>query len=447
MKKTIQTIVLAALCLFLSSAARAQTKPLKIGDQVPDIIINNIINYKSSSAKLSDFKGKLLILDFWATWCSTCIPSLNSLDSLKQEFGEDLVVLPVSRQQATTVKPLVEKWGWKLPFATADTTLAKLFPHRSLPHQIWIRDGKLMSVTAHFSATASNIKAALNDKALELRGKNDRLDFDPTKPLMYKGNGGSPDRLDYQSVITGYMDGLGHTSRFSKGIIQLSNNSVLHLYRKALEVKHKWIRYNNRIKMDLPFSLMERINPPGNLHGESKALWYRENAYCYNLFMPAVTPEIRMAEWMYADLNRVFPLSLGISAEVEQVKVKCLVLKSLPGFEGITSRGGEKIYKKTDSLILIRNRPFRMFADVLAFEYQNLQMPLINEVEFNGASDIQIKAPLTELPAVKNELKKHGLYLAEEERLIEMLVFRLFDPQHSATTNSSSVLPKFNSEK
>ena len=40
MKKTIQTIVLAALCLFLSSAARAQTAALKIGDKVPDMTIN-----------------------------------------------------------------------------------------------------------------------------------------------------------------------------------------------------------------------------------------------------------------------------------------------------------------------------------------------------------------------------------------------------------------------
>ena len=446
MKKTIRTIGMAALCLFLSSVALAQTAALKIGDKVPDLTINNIINYKTTSAKLSDFTGKLLILDFWATWCSTCIPSLNSLDSLQQYFGEDLIVLPVSRQPATIIRSQIEKWRWKLPFVTADTVLAGLFPHHSLPHQVWIRDGKVMSVTAHFSATASNIKAALNNSSLELAGKNDRLDFDPSMPLMYKGNGGSPERLDYQSVITGYMDGLGHTSRFSKGIIQVTNNSVSHLYRKALEQRYPWTRYNNRIKIELPASLKERLAPPERLDAESRAVWYRKNGYCYNLLMPPGTPVLRMAELMYSDLDRIFPVSPGISAEVEKVKVKCLVLKLLPDHEMTGSSGGKRVYEKTTSLIRVLNRPFRTFADVLAFEYQDLPMPFINGVEYTGNSDLEINAPITDLVAVGKELKRYGLYLAEEECLIEMLVFRPSASQHSATS-SSSVLPLFEPKK
>ncbi len=67
MKKTIEYIVLAALCYFFSAAAlHAQPVPLKIGDRAPDITIK-AVNHTSSTLKLSDFKGKLLILDFWAT--------------------------------------------------------------------------------------------------------------------------------------------------------------------------------------------------------------------------------------------------------------------------------------------------------------------------------------------------------------------------------------------
>ncbi len=69
-------------------------KGIQIGQQVPDLLLTNLHNYRdkqgnlSSSAKISDFKGKLLILDFWATWCSPCVAMIPKMDSLQQEFKD-----------------------------------------------------------------------------------------------------------------------------------------------------------------------------------------------------------------------------------------------------------------------------------------------------------------------------------------------------------------------
>jgi thiol-disulfide isomerase/thioredoxin len=87
MKKITIYIVLAMLCLNFAVMAQNSKPPtnLKIGDKVPEITISNILNYKdstgkpSTSAKISEFKGKLLILDFWATWCTPCIKYLPEL--------------------------------------------------------------------------------------------------------------------------------------------------------------------------------------------------------------------------------------------------------------------------------------------------------------------------------------------------------------------------------
>ena len=46
--------------------------------------------------KLASFKGKVILLNFWATWCGPCRAEIPDLVALQQQYGEDLVVLGVS---------------------------------------------------------------------------------------------------------------------------------------------------------------------------------------------------------------------------------------------------------------------------------------------------------------------------------------------------------------
>ncbi len=47
--------------------------------------------------KLADYKGKAVLLNFWATWCAPCVKEMPSLDKLQAEMGKDkFVVLPLS---------------------------------------------------------------------------------------------------------------------------------------------------------------------------------------------------------------------------------------------------------------------------------------------------------------------------------------------------------------
>jgi cytochrome oxidase Cu insertion factor (SCO1/SenC/PrrC family) len=63
--------------------APPEIQPLSIGDKVPDIQFENILNYKSKKAKLSDFKGKLVILDMWSTSCTFCIAAFPKMEELQ----------------------------------------------------------------------------------------------------------------------------------------------------------------------------------------------------------------------------------------------------------------------------------------------------------------------------------------------------------------------------
>src|SRR5579863_6101639 len=67
---------------------------VKAGDKAPDFSIQ-ADNGKTITAR--DFGGKLLLLNFWATWCPPCVQEVPSLDQLARELApKGLVVLGVS---------------------------------------------------------------------------------------------------------------------------------------------------------------------------------------------------------------------------------------------------------------------------------------------------------------------------------------------------------------
>jgi thiol-disulfide isomerase/thioredoxin len=164
---------LISFCIIVSSASAQSkiVKPLKIGEAVPNLTFS-MLNYKKASAKISDFKGKILILDFWSTWCANCIEEFPKLTTLQEEFKDSIVILTVGFQQFSENNILhfintrkgTER-ELKLPtavIAANDKTLEKLFPHQGLPLEIWIdKKGKFIAATDQFCVTFENIHKLL----------------------------------------------------------------------------------------------------------------------------------------------------------------------------------------------------------------------------------------------------------------------------------------------
>ena len=61
--------------------------------------VNDIMfkNFEDTTISLDDFKGKLVVINFWATWCAPCREEMPSLDILQSNKNfQDLIVLPIN---------------------------------------------------------------------------------------------------------------------------------------------------------------------------------------------------------------------------------------------------------------------------------------------------------------------------------------------------------------
>lgn len=182
---------MATLCLFFSAPSQAQSvtsafKPVKIGDRIPDVTLTNVYNYETTKTNLSDFKAKLIILDFWATLCTSCLANFPKTEELQKQYGGEVQFIKVTCQPRAEVIPFLEELHKThpsaIPVVTDDSALHQLFPHIYLPHYVWLdQTGKVVATTTAEQLTAENIDQFLSND--NIGNMSMKVDMDNTKSL------------------------------------------------------------------------------------------------------------------------------------------------------------------------------------------------------------------------------------------------------------------------
>ncbi len=83
-------LLLTALVLALGSCRSSE--PAKIGTTAPDFTVSD----GQKTVQLSQFRGKPVLLNFWATWCPPCVEEVPSLVALQGQLGDKVTILAVS---------------------------------------------------------------------------------------------------------------------------------------------------------------------------------------------------------------------------------------------------------------------------------------------------------------------------------------------------------------
>lgn len=432
----VKIYVRALLCLYVSlSVHDLSAQALKAGDHLPPQIWSQplkVINHPEGkeTITLNDYKGKLIILDFWATWCGSCVGMLPKMNSLQKEFEGRLQILPVTYQTGREVSEFMNRYAQRtdrliaLPDVVEDTLLRSFFPHTYLPHYVWINEDGVFSIaTEAGEINAQKISDFLNHAKPVMTAKVDptrNVAYDIEKPLLVNGNGGDGSNLIYHSLLTGYTEGLKggfsiRTDSVSGRKVTVTNCSRLWLYRLAYAEPGKWFDEGSVvIESDFPERLTSKLS------GERYRQWLRaENGYCYELKVPRyLVGETNRI--MRTDLEKLFPQFI---ASVENRPVACLVLEIADSALLPASTKGEPVVYVDPYEWRIANVPLYVLVDRIN-KLQNYPLSVVDQTGLKYPLTLTIEAGLHDLTKLKQQLALNGLTVTEKQVDHPVLVIR-----------------------
>ncbi len=179
-----------------------------IGDTLPVLQIYSAPG-TSTCIDSRDWKGKLIILDFWSLSCYSCIAAMPKLDSLQQLFSDRLQIVLVTKDKAVAVDKFFARGKFNRPqvsMVVEDSLLSALFPHEFVPYHVWISEqGVVKYITGGGNASKETVTAYFRGQALSFTNKVSLPDIDLQQPIWREGSGRLSHHVRYYSMLSGYL--------------------------------------------------------------------------------------------------------------------------------------------------------------------------------------------------------------------------------------------------
>ncbi len=155
-----RVFVFVVSLLVLGSLARvnAQEKEtlVKVGDDVPEFVVEM---FDGQKINIKDLKGKIVLINFWATWCPPCQEELKRVQKeiIDRFKGKDFVFLAISREESKEqVKKFRERNGYTFPMGLdPERKIYSKFATATIPRNFIIdKKGKIVEIEVGYTKEA-----------------------------------------------------------------------------------------------------------------------------------------------------------------------------------------------------------------------------------------------------------------------------------------------------
>jgi len=93
----------------------------------------NLQTLEGEGYNFTETQGKVVLLNFWATWCPPCIAEMPSMQELYNDYGDQVVFVFVSQEPKEKIEAFLDKHSYNFPVYQATSNPPAIFGHKTIP--------------------------------------------------------------------------------------------------------------------------------------------------------------------------------------------------------------------------------------------------------------------------------------------------------------------------
>ena len=296
-------------------------KALNIGDKIPQSLWDtplHVVNHPTgqNTIKLSEYRNKkLIILDFWAVWCASCVESLGKIQHKLNYNQSDIAFIPVTSNADSVVTKFQHSnkvaGEWQFPLVVGDKLLKQLFQHSSISHFVWLsNDGTVLAFTSSEYITDSQLQKGLEGDFADVKMKIDQIDFNVNQPLLVAELADSKGQYTgFRTFLTGVVPTSGLQSLDSLGLTRryFVNTTLRSLCMDAMT----GIKGVKLAKKKIVYDVEDQNIYFNKMQGNAD-VWNQKHGLCYEAILPGMIKPSGFRATLKEDLQRHFNIKLTI---------------------------------------------------------------------------------------------------------------------------------------
>jgi len=122
----------------------------------------------TANLDFNDAKGKVVLVNFWATTCAPCVAEMPSIQDLYSDYGDKMVFVLATHQDKASITPFLKERGFTLPIYNSASSSPGVFETRTIPRTFLLnKKGEIVVDTGRADWNSDKIRAYIDELLAE----------------------------------------------------------------------------------------------------------------------------------------------------------------------------------------------------------------------------------------------------------------------------------------